>query len=137
MKKLITLLFAVISINCFSQVQFIGQTKAQIKDYWSTRVSEDYFKEGKWDNTQEEYFMIQKSVGLSDFDATFDVNGKCKYHSMLIKLRDVSVMKARLGKMEYNYNEKLDGYLDAKKKYIWKFIEAAGGNVFLECRINI
>ncbi len=138
MKNIITLLFAVfIAGNCFSQQLFIGKTKQQVIDYWSTRVSDDYFQEGKWDDTNEEYFSIMKgNIGNPDFSATFDAKGRCNTHSMLVSDSNLSIMRARLKKMGYTYSEKIGGYIDVKKRYIWIFEPVMAGT-YLTCRKNV
>lgn len=121
MKKIITiLLICLITINCFSQKIFIDQTKEQIKKFWSTKVSSNYFSDGVCeDDSSLNYFSIEMN-GCNLFKSIF-INNKCISHSISINTDDVSVMIARLKENGYTYNEELIGYSDINKIYIWTF----------------
>ncbi len=93
---------------------FINWTSQQISNYWSTRVSSDYFFEEK------NIFGIQvENPGSILFMATFDNNGLCKEHYTLIGMDDFSVMKARLMKAGYIYYKDCDCWKLSGANHFW------------------
>lgn len=125
----ITLLF--VQSICHSQVVFINKTKAQIKDYYSTRVSSDYFVEGIMENTKEPYFGISKDGMFFEFEAEFDKSGKCYTHQTKITEEEISIMHARVSKMGYRQNPKTLIYYNAANTISIKFT-LNGANIVME-----
>lgn len=114
MKKLLLLLpLLLMCLATFAQKSFVGQTKAQVKDYWSTRVSSDYYDEGTYnDHPDTDFFLICKECGSgsymtmnADFSADF-INNICISNSYAIKSKDLSVYIARINKAGFKWNEK-------------------------------
>ena len=91
---------------------FIGQTKTQIKNFWSTKISSVYFKD-----TEEEAFVIMVGdAGPPEFQAIFDEKGKCTSHQTKISFNDISVVIARLKKANYKLVDNTDTWVDVSKK---------------------
>jgi hypothetical protein len=112
MRKLTICLLILIHTIGHSQVKiFIGQTKAQVIDYWSTRVSSLYFNE-----YGESVFIIMKGKSDPEFEAEFDEKGKCFSHYSKITFSEISIMSARLKKAGFIYNSKTESYNNATKK---------------------
>jgi len=86
---------------------FIGWTAKQIRNYWSKRISEEYFEEGTYDDASHEpFFMIaHKAIGKPDFSATFDKNGKCKEHMTNLNFDEVHIQQGKLIKAGYKFSD--------------------------------
>jgi TonB family protein len=112
-KLLIILLFVLQQATSIGQVNvFIGKTKAQIKDFWATKISSIYFND-----TEEDVFIIMVgNVGTPAFQAIFNEKGKCTSHQTAISFKDISVMLARLKKAGYKHDETTDIWIDPTKK---------------------
>lgn len=111
---------------------FIGKTIGQVRDYWSVRVSSDYFSEGIYDDTGEKYFSISEvSAGSPLFAATFR-GGKCREHQTMLSDNEYSVMIAKLKQAGYIFNDKKDAWVKEGIAHKWRF-ERYGYNNFLKC----
>jgi hypothetical protein len=127
MKKLI-LIIILLPMLAFSQKSFIGQTKKQVRNFWETKVSSTFIAEGKYTDSNEDYFVIQDSENSIKpiFSATFDKSGKCINHSTQLEIKKVSVWQA---------NFKKNGYTFDKSKSIW--VNKANGIAWkINCNIS-
>lgn len=111
---------------------FIGKTKQEIRDFWSTRVSVEYFHEGIWDDTKQEYFTIMRGdFGVADFAATFK-KGLCIEHSTKIFWKDISIIQAKLKKAGYNYENSCKCWTLPNGNHTWT-ISPNGTEYSLKC----
>jgi hypothetical protein len=126
-KSLLLLPLLFISLTTFAQKSFVGLTKDKVKDYWSTRISSEYYDEGTYtDHPDTEFFLICQKCGSgsymtmnADFSADFK-NNICISNSYGIKSQDLSVYIARINKAGYKWNEEKQGWIDAAHKQLWK-----------------
>lgn len=111
---------------------FIGKSISQVRDYWSVRVSSDYFSEGIYDDTREKYFSISEvSAGAPLFSASFK-GGKCREHQTMLSDNEYSVMIAKLKQAGYIFSDKKDAWIKEGIAHKWRF-ERYGYNNFLKC----
>ena len=92
---------------------FIGQSKSQIKDFWSTKISSVYFQ----DSEEEAFVIMVDNVGVPEFQSIFNERGKCIRHQTKISFNDISVIIARLKKVGINTMKKMRHGLTQQKKY--------------------
>jgi len=112
MKKII-FLFVLQQTLLIGQLNvFIGKTKVQIKDFWSTKISSIYFDE----SIEELFIIMEGNAGVPSFQAIFNEKGKCRSHQTSISFVDISIIQARLKKMGYHYDEETSKWLDPTKK---------------------
>lgn len=142
MKKNILIIIAIaLSINLISQVQkdvflnnkeFIGKTFDQIQDYWSTKISDEYFKE-----IGNSFIIMEGNVGSSQFSANFE-NNRCVSQDIQLTSKNISIFLARIKKEGYVFDSKNDSYFNKTKKFNWK-VENVGNFYFatLSARIII
>ena len=45
---------------------YIGLTKIQIKEYWSTKVSDECFSEGTYTDSKQDFFSINSFTCIQD-----------------------------------------------------------------------
>lgn len=112
---------------------FIDMTRDEVREFWSTKVSIVYFHEGKYDDTNQDFFNINFGrSGIPNFSATF-TNGKCNFHTSRINFEDISIMQAKLKKAGYNLY---------KDESVWKLpggdhqwsIRQSGNFYFIDCK---
>jgi len=114
---------------------FIGKSKDFVKEFWSSRVSVEYFKEGIYDDTRNEFFSIMtKSIGMPLFAATFK-NGKCIEHTTKINYSDISIMQTRLKNGGYKYDGNKKWTYDSANHY-WFIDNPYGSEYFLKCKLK-
>ena len=120
----------------FSELEipfFIGKSKKFIRDFWSTKISIEYFDEGIYDDTKEEYFSIMVgSVGMPEFAASFK-NGICNEHSTKIYRKDISIMQARLMQAGYKYDESCKCWKLPLVNHIWTINGPYGYDYNIKC----
>jgi hypothetical protein len=115
---------------------FIGKTMKQVKDFWSTRISIQFFSEGTYDNSEIQYFDIMVSnIGTPLFNAHFE-NGKCYEHSTEIGFSDISVMQAKLMKGGYTYSNSCECWTITNSNHYWKIKDITGDNFLLYCVVK-
>ena len=106
---------------------FIGMTKLQVKNYWSTKISDECFNDGKNLFQILSFTCMQDGsngsfAGSPDFTANFDnISGKCTYHSTKFSVLDISIYRAKLIQAGYVVNASLDGFVNKHKTILWKF----------------
>jgi len=109
---------------------FIGMTKAQVKDYWSTEVSEDCMAFQEETSFKIFSFHCENSSGGVDYDlttvrlpvfeATFDsISKKCIYQKMEFQPPKYSIVNAQLKKAGFHYDETNKRWINEQKKVYW------------------
>jgi hypothetical protein len=121
--------FLLFALQVFAQKSFIGQTKTQVKEYWKTEVSTNYFAEGVSSDTERPYFMICSECGSGsyvsfnpEFDSSYDPKtGKCVKNSFAIPSEKISVYAARFKKMGFVNDTRKGamGWTDKKRGEFW------------------
>ena len=111
---------------------FIGMSKEQIKDYWSTKVSDECFDEGKYTDSNVSYFQIfsfnctqdgsnGSFAGHPAFVASFDtIKEKCTEHSTKFSIHNISIIKAQLKNAGYHFDNSLEAWINTNKKILWE-----------------
>jgi TonB family protein len=117
MKKIVLItVFYFVSSLAIAQVNiFIGQSRTKIIDYWSTKISNEYFK--TWDEDGAFTIMYDDSF-TPNFIAYFDKNNICISHTTLIKENNISIVNAKIKKAGFIYDEKLKIWKNEKRKLL-------------------
>ncbi len=114
---------------------FIGKSMKYIKDFWATKISNEYFGEGVYSDTKESYFRIMvESVGQPDFVAIFGSDGLCTEHTTKIGHSDITIMQARLMKAGYKHSTSCKCWKLSGANHLWTITDSPGTGFELTCR---
>ena len=121
--KYLLIILVFMQINLFAQLQkdvllynkdFIGKTFEQVNEYWSGKISDEYFKE-----LGTTFLIMDGNVGASQFSARFK-DDKCYEQDIQLTHKTYSVFLAKLKQDGFFYDKKLDAYINKAKKRSWK-----------------
>ncbi|HZY82862.1 MAG TPA: hypothetical protein VFE50_25255 [Cyclobacteriaceae bacterium] len=102
---------------------FINQTVDQIKKYWETRISVQYFDEGTFTGSDKKYFDIMYgNIGTPEFTSSFDESGLCESHATKIAFSDISVVQAKLRNAGYSYSDAARVWTNARQQITWSIL---------------
>ncbi len=133
-KKFVSNLITALETPTLTIPVFINQRMDQIKKYWETRVSVQYFDEGTFTGSDKKFFSIMYGdIGTPEFSASFDSRGLCESHSTKLDYSDISVMQAKLRNAGFTYASGCNCWTKSGQNMSWSIVESFGQHYTLEC----
>lgn len=127
-------LFTLIALLCCMLTAFcqnmVGKTKAEVQAYVEQNYDDDQYTEGVADDTQQEYISIYGMQMYYVFN-----KGICVEYVTTINASSLSRIIANLNaNKELKYSEKLQGWVNANKGYIWTIKASDGEHATYRCK---
>ena len=102
----------------------LGKSVKSVKDYWTTKVSIVYITE-LLENGDGEIDIMYGKAGNPDFSAIFQ-KGKCVDQTLILDVKEVSIMQAKLMKMGFLFDKKNNDWRNKLLKQMCKFDQIGG-----------